>query len=307
MLIAVDGSAHSFNAVRYIATTCAPADLAVTLLHVLAKAPETFRHLEKNDFLRKKMQANYARWKKNAKASAQRFLENARDVLFQTGVKQNDVVLVLKEREAGIARDIIEESKRGYDAVVVGRRGLSKLEDLFVGSVSNKIVEGVQHSPVWVIGGEIQSKKMLVAVDGSEHSEKTVAYVGNFAASNGATLTLYHVVRKLRLELLDNTTLRGAEIEADLLAEVEKDTQHLFETYRELLREAGVAVTRISSKYTLHSLTRSGSILREAEEGGYGTIVMGRRGLSKVEEFLMGRVTNKVLQRAEGFAIWIVP
>ena len=46
---------------------------------------------------------------------------------------------------------------------------------------------------------------------------------------------------------------------------------------------------------------------KEAQEGNYGTIVMGRRGLSKVHEFLMGRVTNKVLNRAEGFAVWIVP
>ncbi|MEE8620893.1 MAG: universal stress protein [Syntrophobacteria bacterium] len=48
-------------------------------------------------------------------------------------------------------------------------------------------------------------------------------------------------------------------------------------------------------------------MLTEAQEGEYGTIVMGRRGLSKVREFLMGRVTNKVLHRAEGFAVWIVP
>jgi nucleotide-binding universal stress UspA family protein len=55
------------------------------------------------------------------------------------------------------------------------------------------------------------------------------------------------------------------------------------------------------------SYTRAGDILKEAKDGGYGTIVMGRRGLSKVHEFLMGRVTNKVLHRAEGFAVWIVP
>jgi nucleotide-binding universal stress UspA family protein len=34
---------------------------------------------------------------------------------------------------------------------------------------------------------------------------------------------------------------------------------------------------------------------------------MGRRGLSKVREFLMGRVSKKVLDRGEGFAVWIVP
>ena len=57
----------------------------------------------------------------------------------------------------------------------------------------------------------------------------------------------------------------------------------------------------------LDSPSRSGDIIREAREGAYGTIVMGRRGLSKVRDFLMGRVTSKVLNQAEDFAVWIVP
>ena len=64
---------------------------------------------------------------------------------------------------------------------------------------------------------------------------------------------------------------------------------------------------RIATRANLDSDSRAMDILREAQEGGYGTIVMGRRGLSKVREFLLGRVTNKVLQGAENFAVWIVP
>ena len=41
-------------------------------------------------------------------------------------------------------------------------------------------------------------------------------------------------------------------------------------------------------------------------EGGYGTIVVGRRGLSKVYEFFMGRVSDKVLHLAKDMAVWIV-
>ena len=81
----------------------------------------------------------------------------------------------------------------------------------------------------------------------------------------------------------------------------------MFRAYQESLEKAGVLAARISTKYTQQSHTRAGEILREAKDGDYGTIVMGRRGLSKVHEFLMGRVTNKVLSRAEGFAVWIVP
>ena len=77
--------------------------------------------------------------------------------------------------------------------------------------------------------------------------------------------------------------------------------------YKERLEKAGVKGSRISTQVNLHSSSRAKDILTEAREGAYGTIVMGRRGLSKVHEFLMGRVTNKVLHRAEGFAVWIVP
>jgi hypothetical protein len=35
-------------------------------------------------------------------------------------------------------------------------------------------------------------------------------------------------------------------------------------------------------------------------------IVVGRRGLSRVEEFFMGRVSDKVLQLAKEMAVWVV-
>lgn len=81
----------------------------------------------------------------------------------------------------------------------------------------------------------------------------------------------------------------------------------MFASYRKQLEWAGVNASRISVKHTLQSRTRAGDILKEAKEGNYGTIVMGRRGLSKVHEFFLGRVTTKVLHRAAGFALWIVP
>jgi hypothetical protein len=47
-------------------------------------------------------------------------------------------------------------------------------------------------------------------------------------------------------------------------------------------------------------------VLNEADRGGFGTIVMGRRGLSKVTEYAMGRVCIKVLLMARREAVWIV-
>jgi nucleotide-binding universal stress UspA family protein len=52
--------------------------------------------------------------------------------------------------------------------------------------------------------------------------------------------------------------------------------------------------------------SRAEAIVKEAREGDYGTIVLGRRGLSKVQEFLLGRVSNKVINIIRRRALWIV-
>jgi nucleotide-binding universal stress UspA family protein len=54
------------------------------------------------------------------------------------------------------------------------------------------------------------------------------------------------------------------------------------------------------------SRSAASDILDEAQNNGYGTIVMGRRGLSGVKEFFMGSVSSKVLQNCTGMAAWVV-
>jgi nucleotide-binding universal stress UspA family protein len=307
ILVAVDLSNHSLNAVKYVANHCAPKDLRANLMFVMPTAPEIFWDLEKDDFFKERMKGKYAQWKRDTKKKGQSFLDDAKHILTKAGLRENKVGLLLRERKVGIARDILKECTQGYDAVVVGRKGLSKLEDIFLGSVSTKIVQGVKDLPVWVVGGDIPSKKMLLAVDSSKNSRKAVHYVGRFAADTNGEITLFHVVRSVSPGFVDDLMLRDESTEKQLLEQIDRDIPRMFRSYKELLVKSGVAAERISSKSVLHSTSRAGDILREAKEGGYGTIVMGRRGLSKVREFLMGRVTSKVLNRAEGFAVWIVP
>jgi nucleotide-binding universal stress UspA family protein len=307
ILVAVDGSPQSLDAVRYVALNFSKSDIKINLMHVLSTEPESFRDMEKEQLFSRKMRTKQAEWIRKEKESAQEFLEETRHILLKANLREGNVGLILQERQVGIARDIIAESSKGYDAVVIGRQGSSKFRDIFLGSVSYKIVQAVGDIPVWVIGGDVRSRKMLIAVDGSKNSRKAVDYVGNFAAANGAEVTLFNAVREFRLAMLDISTPGGEEIEEKILAELEKDVQRMFDTYRRRLEKAGVEARGISSKYTLQSRSRSGDILKEAKEGDFGTIVMGRRGLSRVHEFPLGRVTTKVLNRADLFALWIVP
>ena len=307
MLVAVDGSQYAFHAVEYVARHWAPSTLKVNLLYVVPAAPEVFMDLEAQVYFRQTFKGKYAQWKRDMKGVGQSLLDHARSILVEANVPENQVGLILQEQEVGIARDIVAEAKRGYDAVVIGRRGLSKVEGgFFLGSVCAKIISAMREVPVWVVGGRIQASKLLLAVDGSENSQKAVHYLGSFAKHTSAEITLYHVVRQLSLTYATNLIPRSEKREQKWLTKITRDTESMLSEYAERLEKAGVSPSRINTKYTLESSSRSADILREARADNYGTIVLGRRGLSQVRQFIIGRVTSKVISQADGLAVWLV-
>ena len=51
-------------------------------------------------------------------------LEKIRDMFIEKGFPGKDVEIIIREIEIGVTRDIIEESRRGYDLLVVGKTGV---------------------------------------------------------------------------------------------------------------------------------------------------------------------------------------
>lgn len=47
-------------------------------------------------------------------------------------------------------------------------------------------------------------------------------------------------------------------------------------------------------------------ILAVLKEERFGTVVVGRRGVSKAEEFLFGSVSNKIIHHAKDCTVWVV-
>lgn len=297
----------SLNAVRYVGQICPPEALEVSLMHVMPSVPTTIRDLDKEGFFREQMKHKYDQWKIKREKAAEAFLDDASDILVKAKVDQHRIRVIFQEEKVGVARDILVESERGYDAIVLGRSGFSKPQGLFLGSVSRKVAEGVGNISVWVVGGEIKSRKILLAVDVSENSHRAVVYAGDFTASTESEITLYHVVRSFGMGIVDENSILDEEMKERFVEEVQNDVPRMFSRHTESLKRCGVARSSISSKHTFPSYSRAADILREAKEGGYGTIVLGRRGLSEAPEFLMGSVANKVLSRAKGIAVWIVP
>jgi nucleotide-binding universal stress UspA family protein len=52
--------------------------------------------------------------------------------------------------------------------------------------------------------------------------------------------------------------------------------------------------------------TISEVVLEVQAEGDFGTVVTGKRGVSKAEEFLFGSISNALARHSKNFTSWIV-
>lgn len=154
--------------------------------------------------------------------------------------------------------------------------------------------------------------KLLIALDKSEGAWHAVEYVAKaFAQTAGMEITLLHILAGLPPAFWDDGHILSdrerksrQRLVANWQGEQEKQWQGLVTRAKELLQAAGL--TTVHSKFKPKYFDVAEDIVKEAVEGGAGTIVMGRRGLGAAKSLLLGSVTNKVVQNSQGRAVIIV-
>jgi len=78
-------------------------------------------------------------------------LQKAKELLIKAGFEEEHIVIKVETKKKGVARGIIDEAASGYDAVVMGRRGLSGLKEFFLGSVSQKVLQSAKAVSVLLV------------------------------------------------------------------------------------------------------------------------------------------------------------
>ena len=151
ILMALDDSENAMSAVEALADTFTP-DHKITLFSVIQDTaavyemygPELTPHLTsvRSEF------CSLDHMKKELMNQAQ---QKAREILVQAGFAEENIKLKVENVKNGIARDIIDEAKSGYNTIVMGRRGLSGIKEFFLGSVSNKVVSSVKDVSVFLV------------------------------------------------------------------------------------------------------------------------------------------------------------
>jgi len=150
---------------------------------------------------------------------------------------------------------------------------------------------------------KVFNKNILIAVDASQNARRAVSYVGQLLGGlAGFKVTILHVIPEPEEDYFPT----AAEKEK-WSTQYEKKVDVMLKDYRQLLIKKGFSPKNVSIRSTVrYCPSMSKCILSEHDETGYSTIVVGRQGLSRSEEFLFGSISSKIVNHARKCTVWVV-
>ena len=305
ILIAVDGSIYSRKAIEYCVGVCSLIrNMHFILLNIQPKISEFL--LVESKMSSKASSALKEIVKKN-KENSMRILDESMDIMVKLGVDEKFIEKVSQPVIKGTAKGILDYARQSLcDAIVVGDRGKSKLAEAFTGSIANNVLEHTDTMPVWAIGGDIKTQKVMVAVDGSESALMAVDHVAFMLSGNpDVKICLMHVTPKLRdycmIEFNDNEK----NIEEVIANGDKKCIDGFYAHAKKRFYDAGMSESQIKVWEVESQMSIGKTIVENTKKEGCGTLVIGRRGAN--DSFFMGSVSRYVLTNASDCAVWLVP
>jgi nucleotide-binding universal stress UspA family protein len=159
---------------------------------------------------------------------------------------------------------------------------------------------------------EKATMKMLVAIDDSEYAIKIVNYVAS-AVKPTINITLFSVLptmssnlEKIQKDLQQPLFSEKVRELRWMVDEGKKKAESRIEECRTILKNAGFSDDSIEVKMQNKVVGIARDIIAEAGKGKYDTLVVGRRGLSATASFVLGSVSNKLVQNIKDCTVWVV-
>ena len=302
ILVAVDASDRCMETIKHITQRITFQKKHLVLYHVFITLPDFYWDIEMEPQSRGAV-AHVRAWEAAKKNEIEQFMEKAQQMLRDAGFPKEAVTVKIKQSEKGIARDIVEEAKDGYLAVIISRSGEGELPEPFLGTNASKVIHKLHFVPVFIAGKRLPGKNILVAMDRSEGAMRAVEFVGELMGGHDFKVTLLHVIRngeKLKPGASDKP-LPKEDIQTG-----EQKMQGVFDEAKRRLIDHGFKADHVTQKIIAGVSSPPRAIVQEAQEGGYSPVVIGRRGLSKFQEIFMGSVSNQVIQLGVEQAVWVV-
>ena len=137
-------------------------------------------------------------------------------------------------------------------------------------------------------------KKILVPVDGSEPAWRALAMGEDLARTYHGELIVLHVVQKFSMSGLVLSGMNSFVKPESPNVNATQIGRMILDTAKKRLADSPCSV-----EYEMEFGNPAETVIQTAKEKAVSAIVVGRRGLSGVEEFLLGSVSSKVVEYSD--------
>ncbi len=305
ILVAVDDSTHTVNTVNYLSTLFAAAgEVKLDLLYLVSSgqsAVDAAWQGPEDEIAQLQPDA------RNRRDRAEECVKKAARRLGRNGIAAERINCRVLPATTGVAAGIIAAAKKGiYDAVVIGRRGLSKLEEIMLGSVSTEVIDKCHEVPIWVVDGEVNSNHFLIPVDGSFQSLLAADHLGHILGDHPiAEITLFHSSAMFTAGHATAPRNFYESFGRDWCEEHLSRPDSTFHGPRQILVDHGFDRHRIKWLHTFRGIEPSRQIIRQVIMNKQGTIVIGRRS-GHINKGIFRGISDRVLLMADKVAVWVV-
>ncbi|NDY74213.1 hypothetical protein DO021_20250 [Desulfobacter hydrogenophilus] len=210
-------------------------------------------------------------------------LRHAGAILMEKGFLKSNVSYNPLTPKFSTVDDIIQEAEKGgYDAVALGRRGISMLEQSFEESMSAKLLKKTGF-PLWLCNAsETVGNDVLLYLDGSDASIQMADHVGVVLAKSTS-----HCINLLAPEyvFLDSS---------------------LMDQYRLILSRNNLDLNRIKTQLPVSS-NPAQQILKLTEKKAYAAVALGRAGSENnmISRLFKGPVCSVLFKKMKYSSLWL--
>ncbi len=151
--------------------------------------------------------------------------------------------------------------------------------------------------------------KVLIAFDGSANAMRAVDYAARlFGPQKSAEVTLCGVHERAPIEKLEGEAPGMGKLRQSLLdLEIEREqVRERMNQASQALVGSGMDIGRVHVKHIEKKTNVPKDLLTEIAEGGYGTVVVGRRGSTDIRDFIFGRVSSTLVNNLQGRTVIVV-
>lgn len=150
---------------------------------------------------------------------------------------------------------------------------------------------------------KIFNKNILIAVDESENARRAVSYVAQLLGkAGGFKVKVLHVIPRPEEDYFPNE-----QEKEQWLKKYRDKIERILKEHKDILIRGGFEADSVSTQTELkYCPSMAECILAERDKTQYDTIVVGRQGLSRKEQFLFGSISNKIVNHANNCAVWVV-